>query len=209
MFGRVSSENIWDKRDKAPTKFLIRAAGCPYPYPLPPFVASFVSGNCINLTIPLCAIIFHPIMSLLWGGLIFTSLPCLLLLFSRTQLLCRYLKLDQHQPSIVSTSINTHLLATENATWEIHFTESKKYGLKAEKYALQNQKQPPSINTRFLATEIATEAINWPRKRFCLKKLAEMNTWYCNVDWNFIMNLNMYSGEHFYSNCCGGLKSAG
>ena len=38
-----------------------------------PVVASFVSGNCINLTIPLSAIIFHLIMSLLCRGLIFAS----------------------------------------------------------------------------------------------------------------------------------------
>ena len=40
-----------------------------------PVVASFVSGNCINLTIPLSAIIFHLIMSLLCRGLIFASEP--------------------------------------------------------------------------------------------------------------------------------------
>ena len=112
LFGGVSSEKIGEEKRQSADKISHHSCWLP-PLP-PPFPASFVSGNCINLTIPLCAIIFHPIMNLLWGGLIFTSL-----LFTRTAELLSggtYLKLDQHQLPIVSTSINTHLLATESAT---------------------------------------------------------------------------------------------
>ena len=103
--------------------------------PPPPFLASFVSGNCINLTIPLCAIIFHPIMSLLWRGLSFTSPRCC---FWTEPNCVVVISTRISRSSSHSLHIHKHTLETENATPEMHFTEP------SEKYVLHNQKQPQS-----------------------------------------------------------------